>query len=321
MLLEDWERIVSATVIDNGPIVIADYGSSQGKNSMPPMRIAIEELRKRANANKPIQVFHTDLPSNDFAALFVSLQDDPQSYMKGNTNVFPTAIGRSYFEPILPAESVNLGWNTWTAHWLSSPVLTADHVFPGYSSDEAVVQMVLDQQAEDWKKFLKCRASELKPGALMLSAFVGKAKEGTGFGWLSDHFWGAIEDMASQGQLDKDELLSMTVPVNGRTIEQIKAPFDEAGHYAGLKLVKAEIITVPDGTWAAFQSNGDAALLGITHANVVRGFTGPTIAAALGHRSDKAQVVERIYRGLAERLSASPQILEGKLAIVVLQKV
>ena len=33
---------------ENEPIIIADYGSSQGKNSLAPMRAAIETLRSRA---------------------------------------------------------------------------------------------------------------------------------------------------------------------------------------------------------------------------------------------------------------------------------
>ena len=48
------------------PIVIADYGSSQGKNSMVPLQVVIEALRKRVEPNRAITVFHIDQPSNDF---------------------------------------------------------------------------------------------------------------------------------------------------------------------------------------------------------------------------------------------------------------
>jgi hypothetical protein len=48
------------------PIIIADYGSSQGRNSMTPMRIAVRSLRRRVGSYRPIFVFHVDLPSNDF---------------------------------------------------------------------------------------------------------------------------------------------------------------------------------------------------------------------------------------------------------------
>jgi hypothetical protein len=42
--------------IDHGnePIIIADYGSSQGKNSLVPMRATIETLRARFGSDRPI---------------------------------------------------------------------------------------------------------------------------------------------------------------------------------------------------------------------------------------------------------------------------
>jgi hypothetical protein len=320
LVLEDWERIVRDTVIDSGPIVIADYGSSQGRNSMPPMRIAIEELRQRAGHDKAIQIIHTDLPSNDFAALFALLEDDPASYLKGNAGVFPSAIGRSYFEPILPPASVNLGWNSWTMHWMSSPVLAHDHIFAGLSSSAAIAQQLADRQADDWRTFLRCRASELKPGAHLLTAAVGRASDGTGWDWIGDHFWGAAEELGAEGLLSKDELLRLTIPVNGRTIEQIREPFEGVEYFEGLKLVKADMLIVPDATWDAFQASGDAKQLGTTHTNMVRGFTGAVIANILGDRTDKLAVMERLYSRLAERLAASPHIHEGRLASVVLQK-
>ena len=59
------------------PIVIADYGSSQGKaNSLAPMRAAIAALRMRAGRQRPIFVCHTDLPANDFSEMFALLESD-----------------------------------------------------------------------------------------------------------------------------------------------------------------------------------------------------------------------------------------------------
>jgi len=81
---------------DSQPIVIADYGSSQGRNSLSPMRVAIEVVRARLGSERPIFVFHEDLPENDFNSLFEVLNRDPQSYALHAQNVFPCAIGRSF---------------------------------------------------------------------------------------------------------------------------------------------------------------------------------------------------------------------------------
>ena len=132
LLLPFWEAACRTVAIDNGTIVIVDYASSQGRNSMAPMRIAIEELRGRAGAGTPVEVIHTDLPSNDFSSLFKALQEEPDSYMRGASGIFPAAIGRSYFEPLFPPGRVHLGWNTWSMQWMSrSPANAPDHILAG----------------------------------------------------------------------------------------------------------------------------------------------------------------------------------------------
>ena len=74
-----WKKTACAIEVGDEPLVIADYGSSHGRNSMAPMLVAIEAVRARTGAEKPAHVFHTDLPSNDFASLFKALHEDPES--------------------------------------------------------------------------------------------------------------------------------------------------------------------------------------------------------------------------------------------------
>jgi len=56
-------------------------------------------------------VVHSDLPTNDFDLLFTTLQEDGASYLAGQANVFPAAIGRSYFEPSLACQKQALRVN------------------------------------------------------------------------------------------------------------------------------------------------------------------------------------------------------------------
>jgi hypothetical protein len=95
-LLEKAVRRVELSAGDQ-PVVIADYGSSQGKNSMIPMQTAIKGFRQRLSSGRPISVFHVDQPSNDFNALFEVLHGDPETYVFDDHNVFPAAIGRSFY--------------------------------------------------------------------------------------------------------------------------------------------------------------------------------------------------------------------------------
>jgi hypothetical protein len=79
---------------DPTPIVIADYGSSEGRNSLAPMSAAIRTLRNRVDPECAISVVHTDLAGNDFSALFQTLADDSDSYLRNNNAVFVSAVGR-----------------------------------------------------------------------------------------------------------------------------------------------------------------------------------------------------------------------------------
>jgi hypothetical protein len=99
-----WEKAVRSVRLDAGnePVVIADYGSSQGKNSLVPMQVAVKVLRERLGADRAISVFHVDQPSNDFNTLFEVLAADPERYGLNDLNVFPGAIGRSFYELGLP---------------------------------------------------------------------------------------------------------------------------------------------------------------------------------------------------------------------------
>jgi hypothetical protein len=84
------------------PVVIADYGCSEGHNSLLPMRAAIAALRQRIGPSRAISVVHTDLPSNDFSALFEALESDPDSYLRGETATFSSAVGRSFYRRLFP---------------------------------------------------------------------------------------------------------------------------------------------------------------------------------------------------------------------------
>src|SRR5262249_57496696 len=90
------------------PVIIADYGSSQGHNSLAPMRAVIATLRQRSSPATPIGIVHTDLPSNDFSALFTLLAESPDSYLRGAAEVYPSAIGRSFYQPLFPTPHLPL---------------------------------------------------------------------------------------------------------------------------------------------------------------------------------------------------------------------
>lgn len=100
------EKAAACVTIANGtePVVVADYGSSQGKNSLAPMRTSIRTLRARVGPDRPICVVHVDQPAKDFNTLFDVLHREPERYALEDANVFPSAIGRSFYEQVFPTE-------------------------------------------------------------------------------------------------------------------------------------------------------------------------------------------------------------------------
>ena len=143
-----WAGACQSVQVGEEPLVIVDYASSQGRNSMSPVRTAIETIRSRCGVEKLVEVIHTDLPSNDFSSLFAALEQEPDSYLRGIDGVFPAAIGRSYFEPLLPPGRVHLGWNTFSMQWMSrTPADAPDHILAGMSASAPVIAAVKEQQA------------------------------------------------------------------------------------------------------------------------------------------------------------------------------
>jgi hypothetical protein len=315
-----WQQVIESVEIDDGPLVIVDYGSSQGRNSMAPMRAAIEALRGKAGADRPVEVIHTDLPSNDFASLFRALHEDPNSYLAGTARVFPSAIGRSYFEPIIPPNRVHLGWNSWSMHWMSQmPVDVPDQMFAFMSASDEVGAAVKLQQAIDWRRFLEARSSEMRRGAKLLTAFPGRTIEGTGWEWLCGELWAAILEMGSAGLLSDEEQLRINMPSNPRTLEEINTPFSDTGLCAGLEIEHVEVVKVPDPCWADFQHNGDAKQLAKRHADTTRAWAGPTIKGQISPDRDVETVLEDLFSRFANRLAFAPRPHEPHLAVVVLR--
>lgn len=72
---------------NGGPVVIADYGSSEGRNSLAALSGAVDDLQARTDGwppdgPRPVAVVDTDQPGNDFCTLFEVMADDPGSYRR-----------------------------------------------------------------------------------------------------------------------------------------------------------------------------------------------------------------------------------------------
>ncbi|WP_292935519.1 MULTISPECIES: hypothetical protein [unclassified Novosphingobium] len=298
----------AGNIAPDAPMIgIADYGASQGRNSMAPMAAAIDALRPRIGPDCPIMISHVDLPSNDFASLFTLLDEDPASYLAGRAEVYPVAIGRSHYGQVLPSGSVDLGWSSNALHWMSrNPCAVPDHGWGVFSADAAVRDAVDAQLDADWTNFLIARSHEMRRGGQLICQFMGRGEDTHGFEWMAGAFWQSWVDVANAGFVTHAELGRISAPSAGRSVAQIEAPFRD-GRVSGLKLVDVAVVPTPDPYWDAYQLSGDVVQLGQMWANMMRAANGPSFAAALDDGRDRSLVLDAVTARLAERIMADPQ--------------
>ncbi len=292
------------------PIVIADYGASEGHNSMLPVGAAAAALRARVGRERALLVMHTDLPDNDFSALFEALANDPDSYQRGDPNIYAAAVGRSFYEQLLPKACVTLGWCSWSVHWLSrTPCVIPDQLQVAYSRDAAAIAAYARQAAEDWLAFLAARGAELRAGGRLVVLTMAKTDSGDfGYALVLAALNGALADLVADGALKAEEVRNMSIPTVGRTPAEFAAPF-AGGDFAGLRIEALDGFLGEDHIFADYQRDGDAAAFGRRWASFVRASTFPTLALSLeppGDAAREARLFDALEGRLAARLTAAP---------------
>ena len=305
------------------PIVIADYGASQGHNSLTPIGVAIRTLRDRVGPERAVSVIHTDLPGNDFSALFQTLRNDPDSYLRGDPAAFASAVGRSFYEQILPSDTVTLGWSSWAVQWLSrSPGPIPDHVQVAYSRDPATRAAYARQSAEDWRNFLACRGRELRQGGRLLVVTMALHDNGDfGYHGLLAAMYAALSGLVDEGFISEQEKRRMAIPTVAHSRADLMAPFSEQGRCADFAIEHVDVFNGDDRIWRQFERDGDARKFGASWASFSRASVFPSLALGLdGSNGDPraAAFFEKLEAGLAMRLATAPEPMVIPLASVVL---
>jgi hypothetical protein len=157
------KRALAAVAIPAGPPTIADFGSSQGHNSMRQIALMLDRLTERIGRERDFRVVHTDLPHSDYTSLFVTLESSPESYRRGRPYAFASASGHSFYNRLFLARSLTLGWSSFALHWMSAlPMPLREHIWPvRASSGEG--KALAEVAAADWENFLAHRAEDSRP--------------------------------------------------------------------------------------------------------------------------------------------------------------
>jgi hypothetical protein len=253
------ERALAAVAIPAGLPTIADFGSSQGHNSMRQIALMLDRLTERIGRERDISVVHTDLPHCDYTSLFVTLEASPDSYRRGRPYAFASAIGHSFYDRLFPAGSLTLGWSSFALHWMSAlPMALPEHIWPvRASSDEG---RALAEVAEaDWRNFLAHRAEELAPGGQLVLVIGAVDENGaTGLEPMMDLANDILRTLVTEGKLGAQTYAAMTIASRPRSYAEFTAPF-EKGHFGKLSLEELVIAETPNVAMLRWRQTGDAA--------------------------------------------------------------
>lgn len=285
------------------PLVVADYGCSQGQNSLRPVGEAVAAIRQRTG--DPITVIHTDLPGNDFSALFEALAHDPASYVTDGADVYALAAGRSFYDEVISPGSVALGWSAITTHWLSAvPCPVPGHLSAHMTDDAAVRDAFAALAAADWQGFLDARAAELEPdGRLVLVEPCAHPDGHTGSEPMMGLMDEVLADLVADGRVEADTAAAATLPVWLRTPDVYEAPV--AAH-PELDLVAATITEAfPSPLQARFEDDGDVAAYVEASVGSMRAWSEAMLADAI----TEPAVLDAFYDRCRQLGAADPERL------------
>jgi len=323
LALPYWEKAAQSCTLRPGsdPIVIADYGSSQGKNSLAPMRVAIRRLRWRVGNERALLVIHVDQHANDFNTLFDVLHRDPERYSMDDPNIFPSAIGRSFYENVFPRDQVDLGWSSYAAVWLSRvPALIPGHFVSLASTGDA--RVAFDRQAaDDWRLFLSLRAQELRPGGRLVVVLPGLSDAGaSGFEPLFNCANAVLEQLVHERVIGDDERKRMILGAYPRRRAQLLEAFSAEGLFESLSVEHCELFDLPDAAWADYQLDGNAEALVSRHAAFFRSIFAPSLASAISDADRRETFTNCLEQQLKQRLSERRMPFHSFVQVMVLAK-
>ncbi|MCB1502574.1 MAG: hypothetical protein KDK07_22820 [Bauldia sp.] len=306
------EQAVAALAVPaDAPVTVADYGSSEGRNSIATVTTALSLLSARRAAG--FAVLHNDLPTNDWRGLAANLAG-PGSYLWRFPDTRTLFAPRSFFEPVTLPATVTLGTSGSSAHWLSRQPAGLDMPRSLYRSDAPPDQRakILSQAAADWEAFLAARAEELQPGGVLLVQMLGTdgapdpaRVSAAGLLKLMNSCALALVD---EGEIPADVYARYAFPVVPRTVDEATAPM--TGSLADrLDLLHCGLNDVTSPYEAALARTGDVAAFARDYAAFTRAFSESSLRDGV-FRFAKAGVdvvTDRFYAMMQDALAARPE--------------
>jgi hypothetical protein len=317
--LEDWVDDAVASMRMPAfaqPVTVLDLGSSEGRNAVRGMATIVERLRRRTR--QPIRTIYSDLASNDFNQLFANLEEAKRTGLFPE-GVYPSAVGGSFYGPLLPPGSVHLATCFNSIQWLDQlpDVPVPDFVAyrrphpprPGLTVSPEATAAFKRQSERDLVRFLEFRARELVPEGKLLLATPGDTEQACVGDGLGDVLNDACLDLVAAGQLEREVYERFTFPAYFRTVAELIEPLERKDSpVRGVFTVdRAESLEVATPFFVEFRRSGDAAAYARAYTGFLRAVSEPVVKAALRQPQREATTVECLYERIRARLQAEPE--------------
>ncbi len=238
------QAVAALSLPAGGEATVADYGCSEGRNSMATIGSALELLSARGVSG--FGVLHNDLPTNDWQGLAKNLSG-PDSYLVRFPQARALFAPRGFFERVTLPSSVTLGTSGSAVHWLSRQPPDLHMPRSLYRSDAPAAELakILKQAAADWQAFLEARAQELQPGGVLLVQMLGSDGSTdpvrvSAAGLLKLMNQCALQ-LVDAGDVPQDVYARYCFPVVPRTLEEAqRADHGLAGGSAGTAALRTQ---------------------------------------------------------------------------------
>jgi hypothetical protein len=255
---------------------------------------------------------HADLPTNDFASLFVLVETSPRSYAWQRPGIYSYGAGRSLYDPVVPDGRLRLGWTAITVHWLSSmPACQPNSSFSNLVTGPA--RDTLKQRSrDDWQSFLTQRARELVPGGQLVVVGGASDREGrAGAEGLFRMVDAELQTLLDDHTLRRSEFDRIFYPTWNRTPAEFLEPFSRGELAAAFAVAEQREDESDDGAiYPQFARDGDAKAFASAYIAFVKAVTKPAFFRWIEPdrtKDDRGAIVRAFYDGLEARIAADPK--------------
>jgi gibberellin A4 carboxyl methyltransferase len=310
------EAVLQMDLLANGgPIVVADFGCSEGRNSIAATRPVVAALRARDS--RAIQTIHSDLPVNNFNQLFANLCPAGQPAF-AFPDVFSAAVAGSMYEQLLPAKTVAVATTFNAIGWLDRlpDVAIPDYILPmgpgrprpGVRVSPEARQAVAAQAKADLRRFYSARAAEMVPGGKLLVASFGSGDGARTCDGLYDVLNDALLDLVDAGRFGRASYEQLVFPLYFRTEAELVEPFADEGNGPGesFRPDRAMTMEVPVPFVERLGHDGDVSAYARDYTGFMRAFTEPVIRSSLAGHRDPGATLNELYARVEARLAEDP---------------